>query len=324
MRHRVPAHHHRGVGRDPRRPRVRHRAKSRCTDDPREILVRVHERVPVVAHDPQLCRVPPAALLGVGAQSSRRIVHDAERVVHERVVVPARVRRLVHARERDEQEVGPFLPHAPHDDVRRLAVDVEPPFGQSAEVRERRAQREARRQRADAVRRGQPARDHAQRREAVRDEIEDRRGASVEVVVEVPHLMTDVAARVVGPPARLARAVVPAKARDADRAGKPPDEEGRVGRSRYRRKDRRHAMQRALVAQSPKRGQCIEARSVERVGTCTVGDENDYRHAIRWSDDMGRRKARRARRGKSCSRPSRSLADERLTRLHSPHGNSQT
>ena len=50
-------------------------------------------------------------------------------------------------------------------------------------------------------------------------------------------------------------------------------------------------MQRALVAQATERGQRVQARALERVGARAVGDENDYRHAIREGDDMRRRKA---------------------------------
>ena len=71
-----------------------------------------------------------------------------------------------------------------------------------AEVRDRGAQRRARRQRADAARRLEPARHDAERREAVRHQLEDRRRARVEILVEVAHLVADVAARVVGPAAR--------------------------------------------------------------------------------------------------------------------------
>ena len=42
------------------------------------------------------------------------------------------------------------------------------------------------------------------------------------------------------------------------------------------------------------RGQRVQARALERVGPRAVGDEDDYRHAIREGDDMRRRKASRS------------------------------
>lgn len=63
-------------------------------------------------------------------------------------------------------------------------------------------------------------------------------------------------------------------------------------------------MQRPLVAKATQRGQRVETWALERVGTRTVGDEDDYRHANRGDDDdMRRRKAARARRGKSRREP---------------------
>ena len=53
-------------------------------------------------------------------------------------------------------------------------------------------------------------------------------------------------------------------------------------------------MQRSLVAHATKRGQFVEARALERVRARAVGDEDDYRHAIREGDDMRRRKALRS------------------------------
>ena len=82
-------------------------------------------------------------------------------------------------------------------------------------------------------------------------------------------------------------------------------------------------MQRPFVAQATERGECVQARAFEGVGARTVRDEDDYRHAVRERSDMRRRKAGRGQRGKSDFGPLRSLAFERLTRLHSPHGNSK-
>src|SRR5688500_13942499 len=55
-------------------------------------------------------------------------------------------------------------------------------------------------------------------------------------------------------------------------------------------------MQRPLLAQPTERGQRVEARALERVRPRAVGDEDDYRHAIREGDVMRRRKAARWRR----------------------------
>src|SRR5436190_23124165 len=298
VRHRVPAHHPRRVGRDAGGPWVRDRAEAGLAHDRHEILVRVHRCVAVVAYDPEVRVLPPPATLRVVAQPTHHVVHDVHRLVHEWIVVPPCVRRLVHAGERGEQEIRPLLAHATHDHLGRLPIYVEPALGAATEVRHRGAHRRPHRQRADAPRRIEPPRHHAQRRDAVRHELEDRRRARVEIVVESAQLMADVAARVVRPPACRARAVVPAQPRNPDRPGESPHEERCVRRPGHRREHRRHPMQRALRAQSMELGQRVEAPTLECVRARTVGDEDDYGHADHMDVDMRRRKAVRSRRGK--------------------------
>ena len=79
-------------------------------------------------------------------------------------------------------------------------------------------------------------------------------------------------------------------------------------------------MKRALLTKSAQRRQRVERAPLEGVGARAVGDEDDYRHTA-GDGVMRRRKAGREETGKS--RALRSLARARLTRLHSPHGNSK-
>ena len=107
---------------------------------------------------------------------------------------------------------------------------------------------------ADALARAGAAAEHAHGVEARGCELEDRRRDGIEIVVEVPHLRAEVAARVREAAAARVRAVEPAQAREPERPGKSADEKGRVGESRDRRKRGRHRMQRALGAKPRERG----------------------------------------------------------------------
>jgi hypothetical protein len=60
-------------------------------------------------------------------------------------------------------------------------------------------------------------------------------------------------------------------------------------------------MERALLAQTAQGGQRIEARTLERVGARSVGDENDYRQTNHVGVDMRRIKAARGGCGKSAA-----------------------
>ncbi|CAA9362178.1 MAG: hypothetical protein AVDCRST_MAG11-4196 [uncultured Gemmatimonadaceae bacterium] len=242
-----------------------------------QVVVRAHRGVAVVAHHPQPRGRPPPVALGVRAQLRDRRVDDAHRVERVGARVPGRVRRLVDPRERREGERGARLAHAARDERAHVAVDREPAAHVAAEVRARRAQREARVAR-DAPRRREPAADHVERREARRRELEERRRARVDVAVHVPHLGADVAARVVREAARGARAVVPAQPREPHRSGEPPHHERRVGRpgdAREHRRDRRVAALRAQAREGGKRA--VVHRRGEGVGPRPVGDEDDDR-----------------------------------------------
>ena len=219
-------------------------------DHRREILVRVHRRVAVVAHDPEMRVVPPAAALGVGANVGRRVVDDAHRLVHSGASWPRACDVLSTPVNAANSEVGPLLAHA----SRRLtsadlAVDVEP----AARRRPRKcvtrgAQRRARRQRADAPRAlaARASMTLSAPRLSARARRSSARSASRSLVD----------ARASGGRRSCARSrasCTPSRARSnqrspgsPDRAGKAPHEERRVRRPRDRGEDRRDAMQRAL------------------------------------------------------------------------------
>ena len=167
----------------------------------------------------------------------------------------------------------------------------------------------------DSRRRRQPARDHAQRADAVRHELEDRRRCRVEVRVEEAHLVPHVAARVVRPPACRSRPVVPAQARDTDRPREAAEEERRVRRSRDRREDRRDAMQRALVAEPRESRKRVEARPSKASGRAPSATRTitGTRHE---ADDIPRRQAPSARSGKRWERRAR-WRGVRPSRVHS-------
>ena len=280
MRHRVAAHHHGNIRCGRQRPWMRHDTHSTRRNDAREILVRVYRGVPVVAHDPQVGLVPPAARLGVGSKSRRHGVHDRQRLTHECALVTTRMRRLVHARHRREHVIGAQFAHSTRNRRQHLPIDVEPALGAPAKVRECDAHGRARREGAMPARRCETSCDHAQRADAVRHQLEDRRRVRVEISVEARQLVADVAARVIGPSARAPCAIVPPNAGHADRTGKTPDEKGRVRRSRDGWKYRRHGMQAPLVAQ-PAQGREIAQVAFEGIKPRPVGDEHDYRQGER-------------------------------------------
>src|SRR3954471_8306216 len=168
----------------------------------------------VVARDPDVGVVPVAALLGVDAEPRHELVDDADGVANDRGVVALRVRALVDTGERREDEVGALVAHTPNDFLDHVAIDVEPAADVAAEV----GPGDARGRRRDARAGREAAADHAQRADAPRSELEQCRRRRIQVTIDAPHLMPDVAPRERGKRAGRAAPVEPPQPWKTDRA----------------------------------------------------------------------------------------------------------
>src|SRR6185437_12395077 len=169
-----------------------------------------------------------------------------------------------------------------------LAVDLEPPGNVAGEVGARRPVRRPGRDRANPRLPRQASRDHAQRAEARRGQLEDRRRIGRHVMIDRAELMADVAPRVVWESTGGPRAIEPAQTRQPDRAGETAHEKGRVRRAGDRWKARRDRVQRALAAKSRERGQRVgRERGIERIRARSIGEQYDDRHRSWWLKDSG-------------------------------------
>src|SRR5206468_10330768 len=118
-------------------------------------------RMSVIARHPELCRAPLAALLELRPERRDGAVDDAQRLAYVAALLSGRVRGLVDAGHRGENEAGAFVAHAPHHMCRHLTVDLQPALHVAAKVRARGAKRGTRREGHELPAAREPACDHA-------------------------------------------------------------------------------------------------------------------------------------------------------------------
>ena len=105
VRHRVAAHHHRHVAPAGERPRMRQHAMTERGDRTREILVRMHRRMSMIAHDHELKCVGTATTRGVVLQACNGVVDHAKCIEHAGRVLPQLMRELVDAGMSEEHQI---------------------------------------------------------------------------------------------------------------------------------------------------------------------------------------------------------------------------
>src|SRR4051812_27650116 len=217
MRHCITADHHRNVCRGVESPRMRKRGIAPARKQPDKVLVLQHARVTMIAADPEMHLRPTAVALGVGANARDGLVDDPHRVGNVLRFVSARVRSLVDPGQRDESEFESFRAQAARGFLSNVPVDAEPAAHVAAEVSSRRSHYEHRTL-ADPVAASESASNHAQCAETWFGKLEDRRRRAIDVLIDVPHLGSDVAAGVSRLSRGAARAIEPAETGQADAA----------------------------------------------------------------------------------------------------------
>ena len=280
MRHRVAAHHHGGVAAAEEHERMCAHTQLPGTEQLGEIVVRRHTRVAVIAHDPEVHRVPSAGALRVGANACCGVVDNPQCLQHQRMRVSHRVRELVRAQQRAERECRLFITDARHHAIGNVPVDGEPAAQVAAKMGPGGAHAKWNGV-SEPVAGLKPAPDHGHRRNGVRYEFKDGGRARVEIAVCLSHLAPHVAARQVRKPRVCMRAVVPAQAGQSHGAGIATHQERCVRGPGDRGKHAGHGVHAALGAQPRERREFTAVHCTgQRVGTRAIGDEHHHTRAL--------------------------------------------
>ncbi len=176
-------------------------------------------------------RRPTSVPFGIGTDASSGRVDELQRFLHQRRGLTERVGGLVDAKHRRESEVGLCSPDVIDDEVRDIAVDIEPAGDVSSEMDASNSPSRLDLQPAEAIPFVKAARHRRERAEGALAQLEDRWRTRIDVGIDAIHLHPDVTPGVVGKTARGSVAVEPSDSWQTNRARKTAHQKRSVCRA---------------------------------------------------------------------------------------------